>query len=137
MAAYSEDIIFLLTKANQKVQGNYKKRLSNHGLTPVQNLILETLWEKEGQSAGEISKKLLLDNATLSGVLDRMAGTGWIEKQTDNADRRFLRIYPTSKAIEMKNKLQEERSAVNDNVLADFSSEEKVMLKQMLKSLQQ
>ena len=76
MAAYNDCIIFLLTKANQKVQGGLKRRLSGHGLTPVQNLILEALWEKEGQSAGEIGRKLLLDNATLSGVLDRMALTG-------------------------------------------------------------
>ena len=137
MTAYNDCIIFLLTKANQKAQGNFKKRLSIHGLTPVQNLILETLWEKGGLSAGEISKRLLLDNATLSGVLDRLAGTGWIEKQTDTNDRRFLRIFPTPKALEMKETLQEERSAANENILERFSIEEKVLLKRMLKTLQQ
>jgi len=135
--AYNDCVIFLLTKANQKAQGSFKKRLSIHGLTPVQNLILETLWEKGGLSAGEISKKLLLDNATLSGVLDRLAGTGWIIKQTDTNDRRFLRIFPTEKALEMRETLQEERTAANKNILQRFSLEEKVLLKRMLKSLQQ
>jgi len=135
MATYDDCIIFLLSKAYQNVQGNYKRRLSNHGLTPVQNLILEALWEKEGQSAGEICKRLLLDNATLTGVLERLAGTGWIEKHHDKGDRRFLRVFPTAKANEMKPILLEERKAANDNILEQFSIEEKVLLKRMLKGL--
>jgi len=135
MASYDDCIIFLLSKAYQKVQGNYKKRLSNHGLTPVQNLILEALWEKEGQSAGEICRRLLLDNATLTGVLDRLAGTGWIEKHHDEGDRRYLRVFPTAKANEMKPVLLEARKAANENILQNFTLEEKVLLKRMLKGL--
>ena len=59
MTTYDNCIIFLLSKANEMVQRNYKKQLSSLGLTPVQNLILETLWEEEGLSAGEISKTII------------------------------------------------------------------------------
>ena len=136
MQIYDDCIIFLIAKAYQNAQGKYKKRLSSLGLTPVQNLILETLWEEEGLSAGEISRRLLLDTATLSGVLGRLADTGWIEKHADEEDRRFLRIFPTSKAIEMKERLLEERKAANETLLQQFSPEEKVQLKRMLKTLQ-
>ena len=136
MTTYDDCIVFLLTKANQKVKGNYKKRLLHYGLTPVQNLILETLWEEEGLSAGQISQRTLLDNATLSGVLDRLVETGWIEKHANQSDRRFMRVFPTSKAIEMKAKLQEERETANETILNRFSTEEQVLLKRMLKDIQ-
>ena len=71
MTQYEDCIIFLLAKAYQKAHGNFKEHLLPYGMTPVQHLILETLWEEEGLTASEIGKRLVLDNATLSGVLDR------------------------------------------------------------------
>lgn len=133
MALYDNCIIFLLAKAYQKAHGYFKGRILAHGLTPVQHLILEALWEQEGISAGEIGKSLVLDNATLSGVLDRMAEKGWISKETDVKDRRFVRIYLSDKAREMKPLLLEERELANEEILRDLTLEEKVLLKRLLR----
>lgn len=133
MALYDNCIIFLLAKAYQKAHGNFKGRILAHGLTPVQHLILEALWEQEGISPGEIGKSLVLDNATLSGVLDRMAEKGWISKEKDVKDRRFVRIYLSDKAREMKTLLLEERELANDEILRDLTLEEKVLLKRLLR----
>ncbi len=89
MPQYDDCIIFLLAKAYQKAHGLFKNRLQAHGLTPVQHLILEVLWEEEGLSAGDIGKRVLLDGATLSGVLDRMADAGWLVRQSDENDKRL------------------------------------------------
>jgi DNA-binding MarR family transcriptional regulator len=133
MALYDNCIIFLLAKAYQKAHGYFKGRILAHGLTPVQHLILEALWDQEGISAGEIGKRLVLDNATLSGVLDRMAEKGWISKETDVRDRRFVRIYLSDKAREMKPLLLEERELANEEILRDLTLEEKVLLKRLLR----
>lgn len=84
----------ILAKAYQKAHGHFKRRLQGHGLTPVQHLIPESLWEEEGFSSGDIGKKLMLDSATLSDILERMAEKGWIVKETDDVDKRFIRIHP-------------------------------------------
>ena len=73
MISYKDAILFILSKANQKVYGIFKSRTQLYGLTPIQGLVLHALYEEEGLSAGELGKRLSLDSATLSGVLDRMA----------------------------------------------------------------
>jgi DNA-binding MarR family transcriptional regulator len=136
MESYQDCIVFLLAKAYQKAHGNLKKRLHCYGLTPIQFLTLATLVEEDGISAGEIGKRLVLDNATLSGVLDRLADRDWVEKQTDLKDKRLLRIYLTDKAKALQEELGEEREQANVEILHSLSMEEKVLLKRLLRDVQ-
>jgi DNA-binding MarR family transcriptional regulator len=136
MKTYDDCIIFLLAKAYQKAHGDFKKRIQSYGLTPIQHLILEVLWGEDGLSGSDIGKKLVLDGATLSGVLDRLAGGGWISKESDTEDKRVLRNYLTPKSKELKPKLSEARDLTNEDLLKTFSIEEKVLLKRFLRDMQ-
>jgi len=127
--------VFLLGKAYQKAHGDFKKRLKPYGLTNMQHLVLEGLWYKPGMTASELCKSLILDKATLSGVLDRMVEGGWIVKKQDEEDRRVSRVFPSDKACEMKEKLIQERKEANTNLLKQFSVEEQVLFKRLLRDL--
>ncbi|MDA8137540.1 MAG: MarR family transcriptional regulator [Desulfobacteraceae bacterium] len=133
--SYSDCIVFLLAKAYQKSQSLLKSRLKPFGLTPVQALVLEVLMESDGLTAGEIGKRLMLDNATLSGVLERLAEGQWVNKQTDAEDKRVLRIFLSSMAREMKPRLASERDATNEEIMAGFSMEERIVLKRLLRDI--
>jgi DNA-binding MarR family transcriptional regulator len=136
MRTYDDCIIFLLAKAYQKAHGDFKKRLQSYGLTPIQHLILEVLWGEDGLSASDIGKKLVLDGATLSGVLDRLTAGGWILKESDTEDKRVLRNYLTPRSKKLKPKLAETRNQTNEDLLKTFSLEEKVLLKRFLRDMQ-
>jgi DNA-binding MarR family transcriptional regulator len=136
MKTYDDCIIFLLAKAYQKAHGDFKKRLQSYGLTPIQHLILEVLWGEDGLSASDIGKKLVLDGATLSGVLDRLTAGGWILKESDTEDKRVLRNYLTPRSKKLKPKLAETRNQTNEDLLKTFSLEEKVLLKRFLRDMQ-
>ena len=136
MKLYDDCIIFLLAKAYQKAHGSFKKRLHSYGLTPIQHLILEALWREDGLSASDIGKKLVLDGATLSGVLDRMASGGWVLKKSDVEDKRVLRIYLSAKSKSLQSRLSEARDETNEELLRPFTLEEKVLLKRFLKDMQ-
>jgi DNA-binding MarR family transcriptional regulator len=127
--------IFLLAKAYQLAHGRFKELLKPYGLTNLQHLVLEGLWYEEGQTAAELGKLLVLDKATLSGVLDRMRESQWIEKRRDPDDRRVVRLFPAPKAEERKAELIALRRKANEALLADFNLEEQVLLKRMLKDL--
>ena len=133
---YEDCVIFLLAKAYQKAHSNFKKRLISYGLTPIQHLILEALWQEDGQSAGDIGKKLVLDGATLSGVLDRLSAGDWIKKEPDPDDKRILRIYLTDKCKALRPKLSDERNRANDEIMHKLSLEEKIVLKRLLRDVQ-
>ncbi|MDY6835256.1 MAG: hypothetical protein SVY53_10700 [Chloroflexota bacterium] len=51
MTEYEDCIVFLLAKAHQRAQGNIKNRLQVYGITHIQHLVLEALWDEEWLSA--------------------------------------------------------------------------------------
>lgn len=136
LALFEDCILFLLGKAYQKAQGIYKTHLTPYGLTPMQFLVLEALFEEEGISAGDLGKKLVLDNATLSGILGRLADSGWISKSPDNEDRRLLRLALTPKAKEQQAALMREGDRAHSAVLREFRTEERLLLERLLRDFQ-
>jgi DNA-binding MarR family transcriptional regulator len=135
MKDFEDCIIFVLAKAYQKAHGNFKRRLHPYGLTPIQHLIVEALWEEDGLSARDIGERLVLDKATLSGVLDRMALGGWILKDADPVDKRMQRVYLTDRAKDLKANLSEERNQANEDLRRGVTLEEKVLLKRLLRDI--
>jgi len=134
MISYQDVIIFILSKAYQRVYGIFKSRLQPYGLMPMQGLVLHALYEEEGLSAGELGKRLSLDSATLSGVMDRMAESGWILKNVKD-DRRVLNIRLTDKALSFRDKIINDTEELNQEILSMFSMEERLLLIRMLKDL--
>ena len=134
MVSFQDVILFTLSKSYQKVYGIFKGRLQSYGLTPMQALVLHALYEEEGLSAGELGKRLALDSATLSGVLDRMAESGWIIKNVKE-DRRALNIRLSDKSRQYRDKFLKETEEVNHEVLSIFNTEEKLLFIRMLKDL--
>ncbi len=135
MITYKECIVFLLAKAYQQAHSNMKKFLLPYGLTPVQTLVLEAIRREEGLSATDIGKKLSLDSATLSGILDRLADRGWIIKQIHQDDKRTLRLHLAEKARDLEDELILARERSNEEILKDLSPEERILLKRLLKDL--
>ncbi|MEH0022234.1 MAG: MarR family transcriptional regulator [Desulfobacter sp.] len=127
--------VFLLGKAYQKAHGEFKKQLKPFGLTNMQHLVLEGLWYEQGMTASELGRVLILDKATLSGVLDRMVEAGWVIKKENPDDRRASRLYPSDKANQMKPQLINVRKQANASLLEDFSRDEQILLKRFLKDL--
>lgn len=125
-------MVFLLGKAYQKAHGDFKKMLKPYGLTNLQHLVLEALWYRQGMTAAQLSKFLILDKATLSGVLDRLVSGGWIQKAPHPDDRRTQSISTTPKADRLKEELIAQRIKANEKILKRFSLEEKILFKRLL-----
>ena len=124
--------IFLLAKAYQKGHSLLKSRLRKYNLTNMQHLVLEGIWFKEGCTAAEMGRLLVLDKATISGVIDRLMTGNWIRKTEDSDDKRSNRLYPSDKATKLKSELLTERKIANEELLSQFSFEERVLFKRLL-----
>jgi len=131
----SECTIFLLAKAYQRAHGEMKKRLSRYGLTSVQHLVLSTLWLDGGSTAVALGKQLVLDKATLSGIIDRLSESKWIYKKKDEQDNRVYRLYLTDKARQLMPTLVDLMVRFDADLLTDLNMEEKVILKRLLRDL--
>ncbi len=88
-----EDCIsFAAGKAVQQVTRRAKALLAPHGITPVQYAVLKVLATDGPLSGAEIGKRMVLDSASVTGVLDRMEGLGLIERRPDPKDRRAQQV---------------------------------------------
>ena len=68
-----------------------------HGLTSAQYNVLNILSDKpEGISQRELGDRLVVDRSNVTGLLDRMAAAGWVERQDDPEDRRVYRVVLTA-----------------------------------------
>ena len=126
---------FMLAKAYQKAHGHFRKALEPFGLTNIQHAVLEALWYQDGQTAVELGQLLVLDKATLSGVLARMQDSGWTERQPDPSDGRVMRVFVTARAEDAREQLIAAREASDKEILSRFNLEEQLLLKRFLMAL--
>lgn len=135
MISYRDCIAFLLANAQKQAQSIVRKHLCTLGLTPVQCLLLNALLEEEGLPVGEIGKRVGLDTATLAGVLERMFGSGWIRRETDPKDGRVINVFLTEKARESAANVYDAVEVANEEILRNFSAEEKILFKRLLRDI--
>ncbi|MFN3548921.1 MAG: MarR family winged helix-turn-helix transcriptional regulator [Mesorhizobium sp.] len=94
MERIEDCISFLLGKAAQQVTRRSRDALAPFGVTPVQYAALRILWERDGLSSAEMGARLLLDSATMTGIVDRLETAGLVERRPDpEGDRRINRVH--------------------------------------------
>ncbi len=135
MAPYDECVVYLLSKAYQRSYAIAKRRFAPYGLTPVQQLVLAALELEDGISSSDLGKKLAMDPATLSGILERLVEGNWISKQPDKDDKRFLKIHLTEHARDLLPSITQARRDANEEALRNLSMEERLLLKRLLKDI--
>jgi DNA-binding MarR family transcriptional regulator len=128
----SDCYIFLLSRASQRGHQLVQKRLEPYEITNIQYVVLEMLWNQDGLTAVELGKRLMIDKATLSGILDRMVNGGWVVKNPGERDKRITRLFPSKKASDLKDTLIQEREKANEELLAGFNKTKRTTLKKLL-----
>jgi len=71
------------------------------GLTPPQFDVIATLGNTPGMTATELGEKTLITKGTLTGVVDRLADRGWVERVAHGSDRRcqIVRLTKSGEAL--------------------------------------
>ena len=88
-------LCFPLYAAARTVTGLYTPYLKELKLTYTQYIVMLVLWEKDGVTVGDICKKLMLDNGTVSPLLKKMITLGYLERKHSKDDERSVIIYLT------------------------------------------
>src|SRR5215207_4956442 len=85
-------LCFAVYSANLAFNRVYKPVLDELNLTYPQYLVLVVLYEEDNQTVGGLGEKLFLDSSTLTPLLKRMEGVGYITRRRDPNDERQVRI---------------------------------------------
>ena len=112
-----EDCVsFLVGKAAQQVSRRAREKLAPYEVTPTQYAVLKVLWEQDGRSAAELTARLLIDSATITGVVDRLEAARLLERRADREDRRIQRLYLTEAGLSLRAPLDAAMDALNAEV---------------------
>lgn len=131
----NECINYLLTISQNKVFQYFGERLKKFEITPGQYGVLNCLWRNSPQTPKQIGAILFLEASSISGILDRMEKNSLIIRELDPNNRRNILIYPTEKALLLKNQLELIAEDTNSYFLEGISNEEKEILKKLLKTI--
>ena len=90
-----------LVKCYQAFEAYSATHIRALGLTPPQFDIIATLGNTLGMTATELGEKTLITKGTLTGVVDRLASRGWVERVAHDRDGRcqIIRLTRAGEAL--------------------------------------
>lgn len=94
--ADAERVWFRLLRLHTRLDLAVSARLKRLGLSVPQCDVLTTLTEGEGLSQQELAKRLYVTKGNISGLLDRLAAAGLVERRLPPSDRRSHAIFLTA-----------------------------------------
>lgn len=128
-------LIHVLASVSRALKGSMQVVLERHGVHAGQNFILERLWERDGQTPGEIAEAIGIEGPTVVRALQRMATAGIVVRKKHPTDGRQVAIHLTPAGAELHTLLPQELQQVEEQALAKFSKAERTQLLDLLERL--
>lgn len=119
-------------------------RLADSGRTPpvlqlnltMQQLkVLSVLNARDGRSSQELTAKLGVSSATMSGIVDRLVAQGLVRRREDSRDRRVRRIELTAQGRKLMDDLVESSLAYFRELLGGLDVDELRVLGRILRKM--
>ncbi|MGJ7922103.1 MarR family winged helix-turn-helix transcriptional regulator [Neobacillus sp. LXY-4] len=98
----NKQLCFAIYETSSEFTKLYSNVLQQFGLTYPQYLVLLALWEKDGITVKELGGRLNLGTGTLTPMITRMEGNGWLRKERSKEDERKVFVHLQTKAIDEK-----------------------------------
>jgi DNA-binding MarR family transcriptional regulator len=132
--AIEDRFIFLISKVCQKLIINLQKAFSENGVevTPIQVMLLFFLQKNDGSSLTQISQGLMLENPTVTGLIDRLEKLGYVKRSDHPNDRRVYLVNITEKGNKVANKALPIIKKLNGEIKKGYSKEEIENFKKVL-----
>lgn len=95
--------LFMLRALAQRIDDDYNALLSQYGLTASKLSYLATLFSAKDHSLAlsELSARIRTSNANVSVMIDALERDGYVRRQPNPVDRRFISAVLTSRGLEL------------------------------------
>jgi len=89
----------------------------------------------DGISVGELGERVALDSSTLTGIIDRMERSGYVERHSHPTDRRAVLLFLTPKAKELGPRVLEFADELDTTLRKPFAEEKMADFEEVLRTL--
>lgn len=97
-------LCFAIYSANLAYGRAYKPILEKLGLTYTQYIAIVALWEQDNQTVSSLGEKLFLESNTLTPILKKLEGMGYLRRQRDATDERQVVVSLTAAGRRLREK---------------------------------
>ena len=87
------NFLFTLGELNRLIRGYADRAAARYGITRAQWAVLAKVERNEGMKQNELAEQLEMQPITLTRLIDKLCDRGWIERRSDDTDRRVNRLY--------------------------------------------
>lgn len=95
----------LLRAADNAFNRVLRMKLAKHGVSFSEFQHLRQLWDEQGLNPVEISRRIGIERASSTAVIESLLRKGLIRKLRDPADKRKFRLYLTPRGAALRTKL--------------------------------
>lgn len=127
-------ISFQASAAAKTIARLSRTRLAPFGVTPIQFAVLQSVSEADHQTAADLGTALMIDSATIVGVIDRLAAMDFLARDADPTDRRLNLLRLTSQGASALSEMRTEMDTLNvevDRALSQSALEVRKSLRQL------
>ncbi len=122
----------LLFLTHRAVHDELDRRLSEHGATLWNWVLLKEAAHAEGASQRELAHHMRIEPPTLVRHLDKLADEGLVERRPDPADRRVVHVAVTEKGLARLAQLHEVVHALDDELRGILTKRDVEVLSRVL-----
>jgi DNA-binding MarR family transcriptional regulator len=97
-----EHLCFAIYSANIAINRAYRPVLDRLGITYPQYLVMNVLWEKNGQSVGAIADRLALESSTITPLVKRLEAAEFVQRQRNPDDERQVVVTLCPKGVALR-----------------------------------
>ena len=107
-------------------------RFAEHKVSAGQWPLLLYLWDKDGLSQKQLSRRVQIEEPTTTRTLDRMERDGLVRRVRDESDRRRINVYLTERGNLLRDELVPYAQEVNALATHGLSEQDKAKINSLL-----
>lgn len=113
----------------------FDERVRSLGLTAAQARLLLSLERNPMENQVFHAERLEIEPITLTRIVDRLEESGWVERQSDPADRRARILHLTDKSRGIVTRLRVIVEALFEDMLSEFDTAERAQFAHLLERI--
>lgn len=90
--------------------------MQTHTTLSPRYITVVALWEQNEQTVGQLGDKLFLESNTLTPILKKLAGLGYVTRQRDPLDERQVLVRLTAEGCRLRDNLVQSMQPYNASV---------------------
>lgn len=104
-------------------QKSYSK-LKDKQIYPGQPRLLSLIRDNEGIPQKELTRKMCVKPATITGMLAKLEANGYVYRKVDESDKRMMRVYLTPEGHKLAKEARNFIDEFTRELFSDFSIDE-------------